>query len=331
MIRSVATSLFACLSVAILACSSSGTSSTAAGPAEAACAAYRKANNARDARCRSGSVEDPAFDQFCARLVAAPGSGLSAASFQSCADKLAAIPCDQTTREVAECDFNNTKGSLADGAACASDFQCASGECRGGDVEDDDLQCGTCAPRGAVGAACGSGLPSCATGTTCRITSGGSTGTCQALATEGQTCDDLNGPSCGTQLQCDNATKKCTRYPKAGAPCEGICAGSLRCIAKTCQLGAEAGAACPTGSECSSGLSCNTTTRLCEPTARIPLGGACGNGQVGSCEPSADCSNNVCTARLAPGAACGPKGTECVAYYTCLNGVCSPVDPAACK
>lgn len=59
--------------------------------------------------------------------------------------------------------------------------------------------------------------PSCATGTTCRITSGGSSGTCQALATEGQACDDLNGPGCGTLFRCDNATKKCTRYPKAGA------------------------------------------------------------------------------------------------------------------
>jgi hypothetical protein len=329
--RSVIAYLFVSLSVAALACSSSGGSSTTSGSAEAACAAYRQASDARDARCRSGSPEAPAFDQFCARLIAAPGSGLSAASFKSCADRLATLPCDQVVRQAAECDFDNTKGSLADGAACASDFQCASGECRGGDVEDDDLQCGTCAPRGAVGAACGSGLASCATGTTCRITSGGSTGTCQALAKEGQACDNLNGPSCDRLLQCDNASKKCIPYPKAGAPCEGICAGSLRCIGNTCQLAVEAGGACPTGVECGGGTLCNATTKVCEATKRIAVGGACGSGQVGSCDATSYCSSNVCVARVAAGAACDPKGTECVAYSTCLGGVCSAVDPAVCK
>ncbi len=331
--RSVATSLFVCLSVAIIACSSSGASPTSGGGSvEAACAAYRQASDARDARCRSGSVdEDPAFDQFCARLVAAPGSGLSPASFKSCTDRLATLPCDQTPRDVAECDFDNAKGSLVDGAACASDIQCASGECGGGKVDSDDLRCGTCAPRAAVGAACGSKLPSCAIGTICNYPSGSQSGTCKAVAAEGQTCNDVSGPSCGTQLQCDNATKKCIPYPKAGAPCDFLCAGSLRCIAKTCQLAAAAGAACPTGGECGSGLSCNTATKVCGPVPRVPLGGACGSGQIGSCERTADCSKNVCTARIAQGAACDPEGTECVAYSTCLNGVCSPVDPAACK
>ncbi|MBS2018413.1 MAG: hypothetical protein JST00_36445 [Deltaproteobacteria bacterium] len=324
-------------SLILLACSSgSGTVSSSSGggggDALSACSAYRAAHDDRSARCRGGSPEAPQFDAFCARLLAAPGSGFSAALFSTCAQKLGALPCDQAERDAPECDFSSVVGTLPDGAACGGDYQCASGECKGGDVEDDDLDCGTCAPRGGVGAACGSGQPSCARGLSCTF-SGTDTnvGKCQALGAAGAACDNTGSSSCGSSLECDNATKKCVPYPKAGAPCTGICAGSLRCIGGTCQLGLEAGGSCPTGGECGSGFTCNSTTKKCEVLARVPVGGACGTATSGSCERTADCHNGVCAARLAAGSPCTTNGVECERYHVCLNGTCTPVDPAVCK
>lgn len=323
------------LVMAAASCSSgSGTASSSSGGggnAAAACSAYRSARDERATRCRSGSAEAPQFDQFCARLIAAPGSGLSVAAFSTCAQKLSALPCDQVERDLPECDFNTTAGTLPDGSPCGGDFQCASGECKGGDAEDDELECGTCSARSPAGAACGNGQPSCARGAVCTFAGTATTGTCQLQAGEGAACGSTGGPSCGVNLQCDNATKKCVPYPKAGAACTGICAGTLRCIGGTCQLGLPPGSACPTGNECASSALCNVTTKVCELLARVPVGGACGTATSGSCERTADCNNGVCAARLTVGTPCDPKGVECERYHACVNGRCTAVDPALCK
>lgn len=300
--------IFAALPLSASVWSCSGAISPSSDSAEPACAAYRAASDALAARCRDGShvAKPPTFDAYCARLVAAPGSGLSAASMQSCADKLATLACDETVDD--ECGLRSARGKLPDGSSCGADSQCASGECisslgpmHGFAFDDVRDGCGKCATPAKVGESCSfAPFDTCAAGAVCDRDA-----KCVGLAPE-------------------------VGLPHAGAPCQRFCAGSLRCIDETCQLGVLSGAACPTGSECARGLACRDGVCQDPTLTPLPLGASCGKG--GACGRDAHCSRtNVCVPRIAPGAACDVYDTPCTAYHTCLYGVCTLIDPGACK
>ncbi len=330
--RPVATTIFVALPLAVSVWSCSGAISPSSDSAEPACAAYRAASDALAARCRDGlhEAKPPTFDAYCARLVAAPGSGLSAPLMQNCADKLATLACDETTND--ECGLRSARGKLPDGSSCGADSQCASGECRssvgpmhGFASEASDDRCGKCAPPGAPAPSCTGPSYTCPVDAFCEYNVSGSK--CVRFAAEGESCA---AGLCAPLLLCDPASERCVRAPRAGAPCRNFCAGSLRCINDTCQLGVLAGGACPTGWECARGLACRGGTCEDLPLTPLPLGASCGKG--GACGRDAHCSRtNVCVPRIAPGAACDVYDTPCTAYHTCLYGVCTLIDPGACK
>src|SRR5262249_22726301 len=89
----------------------------------------------------------------CSSFPTAPGSTLTAAQIESCANALKNASCsallDDGISTLPECDL---KGTLDNGKSCAQNFQCSSGFCPLG-----SNGCGTCAPKTKAGDACVSG------------------------------------------------------------------------------------------------------------------------------------------------------------------------------
>jgi hypothetical protein len=210
---------------------------------------------------------------------------------------------------VEECDF---RGTLADGAACASDSQCTSGGC----FVDLTTTCGKCGPRAAEGADCTSSK--CARGLTCNAVK-----KCVKLVAAGGTCD-------------------------ANTPCEL----SLGCLDGKCGKGLAKDAACKNGmneTPCDTftGLFCKppkatvadgtcspfavaTANQLCglmlSPTVDFAV---CENSQ---CIGATSMMRGKCQSFLADGAACdSTKQPDCQFPAKCRNGKCAVLDPTICK
>ena len=136
------------------------------------------------------------------------GSGMTEANLQHCADALDSATCnDVFANNVPSCTFH---GTLAAGATCGDNSQCASGFCaNGGNL------CGVCADKGAAGAACASGSnDECQTGLVCS-----SGKVCAQPAAVGAACDDTTQP-CLTGSFCTSA-KTCASTVAVGQDCPG--------------------------------------------------------------------------------------------------------------
>jgi hypothetical protein len=203
-------------------------------------------------------------------------------------------------------------GTLADGAACAADAQCAGTRCKipFGQV------CGTCAKHAAAGAPCGVD-DDCSYGLKCV---GGS---CVAYGNENDTCDGAH-------------------------PCRP----DLGCKAGKCGTPSTSGTACTDSAECDGahGLFCGTVSKQCAPVTFDSAGQACGLVQqhIALCAgPGGYCAGlssskvqGTCRAAAADGASCdavnGPLcngGAVCVCAGSDAGcpGTCKLPDPSACK
>jgi hypothetical protein len=250
------------------------------------------------ATCQSRAVPS------CTNYPTAPGSTLTGDQIETCSKSIAAASCsqllDQGINSLSGC---NLVGTLDNGRACASGFQCTSGFC----PTAAGTTCGTCAAQTKPGDACVNG--SCYGGQSCVVGSSGS-GTCQVPAAAGAACTG----SCVTGYSCVSGT--CTAFLKPGDTCS-----------------VTSGPAC----DLTQGYTCQTN--VCATITLPKVGEACGSGtKTGPfCAAHAVCSGGAtaagtCVAPADDGATCDTtKGPGCKPGAECTGGVCKLPDPNTCK
>ena len=249
------------------------------------------------------------LSQACTAQSVSSGSGMTEANILACEAGLATAQCkDVFANNVPACTFH---GTLADGATCGDNSQCASGFC-----SHSTNLCGVCAGKGAAGAPCASGSnDECQTGLVCS-----SGKICAQPAVVGGACDDTTQP-CLT--------------------------GSFCTSAKTCALTAEAGKACPgaylnigDGTLCfgkDSPTSPQTSTQIGTATAGQPCGLApstgspptlCAPGSVAACTLVSGGiqlfgipTKGICTAPIQDGFTCTSTDI-CQPGAQCIAGTC---------
>lgn len=242
--------------------------------------------------------------------VTGPGTEVQDGPAQRCKAAVEAASCNVLLANgIPECDF---RGSLADGAACASDSQCVSGSC----FVDAKTDCGKCGFRAAEGADCTS--TKCARGLTCTDAR-----KCVKRGAEGSACDSTS--ACEALLSCSNG--KCTKPLAKGAACK-TGAGEIPCDSLSGVFCKPASLTKPDGT--------------CSPLTIAPTGQACGvtvqpTVEYTTCEKSKcvgalETTKGTCQPYLADGAPCteGPE-PDCQFPAKCRNGKCATLDPLACK
>lgn len=235
------------------------------------------------------------------------GSTVMPGALEACAHAYQTEACADylSNKTPSACAF---EGSLALGAVCAADDQCANGYC----LRLAPAACGVCAARAPVGGACFTDSDCQQTGLTC----GGDT--CVPLAVLGAACDQAH-------------------------PCEPVlyCSNAGMCVARLGQ-----GAACdPTNNDdpCDAtlGLYCNRVTSLCAQAQIATAGGPCGVsadgtvslcGAAGACQlPDGASTGGTCQAAVLEGAACDTaNGPNCLPPGVCLGNVCASLGSSSC-
>jgi hypothetical protein len=334
--RPLALALLPCL--AILACSTDGDSGN-----NDPCTRYALTLGGYFDRClgaTGGRAElQAAIKTHCDRLLVAPGVSPDLGSaILGCSDAFASVSCKDSLRFVCE----PPNGTLADGAGCLEDVQCATGRC---ELKSNEA-CGTCAPTLPVGASC-AGDVECAEGAACASVDGSETDVCTTTATvgAGEKCD-YSARRCAAGLECTDG--ECAVRVAAGGSCrrEGECEGELACSDEgQCVVAPAAGQPCAQ-SRCAQGHGCDIEANTCKAIVVVGLGDACDLVRqcgAGSCEGLSFTSSSddpgrttvtpgKCMAFLAPGAACG-EGIEgsCARLARCVDGTCVESDFARCQ
>ncbi len=333
--------IFTAISISAIsvACSSS---SSGSGGASSSCANYASAQIDQETRCETMSpvsADERAnyisrFNIICNDELNTPGTGITTAFLDGCVAALGKNPgCTVAIPECVE-----PPGTLAVGAACGSDDQCASTHCALTATSTADggfsTSCGTCGATVADGAACQSG-DACVAGDSCtngkcaaNTTSSGGTG---AVGAACQADSD-----CATPNHCDFTKGICAAPGTAGETCSASadCVSGLICNRSTEQCGAPiaSGGAC-TGGDCAFGLGCDPSSLKCVTITFAAQGAACDDVAVlcdrGSC-PVVDV--RVCPTIIADGQPCGTvANTTCDDFAECVNGTCQIENPADCK
>ncbi len=326
----------------VAACSGSGESESGGG-GDATCAEYVNALVSYADRCGDGGRASAStrarFAAACARGISAPGTTNAAAQVSACSKKLAAASCGEDV----DCEIKG--GTLEDGAACGERYQCKSGACE----TEPGSQCGKCAPRVAIGGACTS-ASRCVEGASC-VTRDGDTGTCVAtkIAKAGEDCIGQSGEiiRCDTGLHCSYSRGEtiCKAPGGAGSECSSRndCTEGLSCVAGQCAPPLVEGADC-NGDGCGKGLACSADEK-CAPIVFVKAGEACDSNrrcENGRCKgfsiaPGPGGETKVtpgkCVDPLPDGAACSNDegAPECDLFAACIDGKCTPADPAQCK
>ena len=204
-----------------------------------------------------------------------------------CTAIIANAPCGQFFGAVEGCAVPFTLiGTVAEGDACVTDVECASGLC------DDPPGCGN-------------------------------SGVCRAAPAVGDSCDPLAAdPECILPAECMGGICTAPTFSHPGDACTGggSCPGSeLDCWGGTCHAPADAtivglGAACTIDGQvqCAPGLVCpNAIAPTCQP-GDVAVGGACTDATPEQCTNGAWCNGGVCTAL--PGV-----GSDCSTTYRCAG------------
>ncbi len=242
--------------------------------------------------------------------VKGPGVQLADAQAATCKTAVDTAACSTLLADgVKECDF---RGTLADGAPCASDSQCTSGGC----FVDPTTSCGKCGPRAAEAADCTSSK--CARGLTCNAVK-----KCVKLAADGGTCDANTpcelaltclGGKCGKGLARDAACKNAM----GETPCDGF--SGLFC--KPPKATVPDGTCTP--------FTVATANELCGVTFTPTVDFAfCQNSE---CIGATSTTRGKCQSYLADGVACdATQPPDCQFPAKCRNGKCALLDPTLCK
>jgi len=232
----------------------------------------------------------------------------------------AAQSCDLTSRDARTvplaCD-EMFSGSVADGAPCAIDEECASSRCNVSSCPDGSCctgVCGTTRPRGQVGDACDRNAE-------CLDGYCDAEHQCHALLAANQEC--LTDPQCDYGLACIQPSPSipgtCRVLPQLGEACPyARCAGfGVRCDATShCVALGLVGAPCASPDDCSPYERCDATTRTCTelPTLGMPCDTRCAGEAWCKLESE---SMGTC---MAP----QPNGTPCEDSGECVSQNCKP-------
>ena len=247
--------------------------------------------------------------QACTAQSLSSGSGMTEANILACEASLVTTTCnDVFANNLPACTFH---GTLADGATCGDNSQCASAFCsHGGNL------CGVCAPKGPAGAACPSGSSDeCQTGLVC-----GSGKICVAPGVLGGACDDATQP-CLSGSFCTTA-KTCASTVAAGQECPGaylnLGDGTL-CLGKSTaanpQISAQIGTASK-GQPCGLAPGTGMPATLCAP------GGVAACTLVsGAIQLFGLPTKGLCAAPVEDGFTCAP-GDLCLPGAQCISGTC---------
>ncbi len=312
------------LAVTPLACGGS-TSSVAGGDgggaevsANQASADAAKAYCQRVDACAAVFVTDAFGDEatceslFEAQLLtdlSAPGTSATPAMYETCAAALPQVSCGDLLGNATIPACKTMPGTLAQGAACGTDAQCATTHC----TVPAAALCGTCAEPSAAGGHCGVDSD-CQPGMKC-VTGSGTTGTCALYGLQGAACSDTQ-------------------------PCRP----DFGCVNGTCGTPSPAGTACKSSAECDqlAGAFCNPESLTCQTITFAAPGGACGlvSGALVLCAgPGSECRGSsappyqgTCVAYAMDGASCELDGGPLCDYgAVCVAGTCQVSDPSSCK
>jgi hypothetical protein len=195
-------------------------------------------------------------------------------------------------------------GTVVNGMACGSDWQCTSTYCNKTDT------CGVCSPRQAAGGAC-TADDGCVAGLVC------ATKTCVMPGGPGVACN-LPGQPCRSDLYCTSMTGSgtCKARAEAGASCSDNTRDACDIFqGGVCNTIANADT-CVTISIAKGGDKCSLASKTAcvggiGPCSDILLGGVCAN-------PAQD------------GEACDNKNV-CVPPATCVNALCRLPSAPDCK
>jgi hypothetical protein len=236
-----------------------------------------------------------------------PGTGVTPASVETCAQALDTAGCDDLLGlTVPACQF---VGKLAKGGACGSGNQCQSGFCR----TPETSFCGQCDVRAAEGAPCDAS-EACQFPLLCS-----EAGRCAPPALEGELCNESRPCKGGLQLYC-GSDNTCRRRSAEGKACNRSGAAPLAL--------------------CEVGLVCRPTANgTCRAIRWVDLGESCGVPQNGGtvilCAGSGSCVENICRPPGKDGDKCtaSPLGDSggCLPPALCLGGLCKLPDPSSCQ
>jgi hypothetical protein len=247
--------------------------------------------------------------QSCVNALAAPGTGMTPATIETCVAAYSTWSCADFINGVPPAACRPQPGTGASGASCAFDAQCQSAFCsipRGG-------ECGQCANAPALGTSCAD-LAHCPSGLFCTKNSQ----VCTTHATSGGACDD--DTTCGYGFRCVGAD--------ATKDIEGICTAAVSVDGGACD---RTGA---TGSECDSALNLYCTKGdTCAPYESASSGQPCkfvsDAGTYTYCTGGATC--DVSPASAQTGTCTGPAGdgqpcntaadNACLAPAECIGAV----------
>ena len=308
------------------------------------------------------------FEQVCQNEAALPGSGVTAATLDACADALDLSPCEFPAGPPQACQFH---GTLPGGSPCADGIQCQSGRCGGTQSFSPEgptgpAVCGTCANVTTVGQPCGQA--DCPAASACILDNpGGSTYSCKATSdgTQGASCDDLT-TYCQPGLYCAAQTATCQPVAAVGAACgdgsrppgdPGGCAAPYGCeeLSMTC-VSSPDGGPCLSDFDCAPGLGCIpegpcanparfgcSASGQCVPITWAQSGQPCSLAVrclVGSCfsneslpmvqAPNGGLLWSTCPAVVADDQPCNARST-CDAFAECFQGACILSDAVSCQ
>jgi hypothetical protein len=258
------------------------------------------------------------YVKICAMQLAAPGANALAA-VGKCADAIrnAAPSCGSFDAACAP-----SPGTLATGAPCGSQLQCASGFCNVGQYQVGSATlvslasasigtCGVCAEKIPIGGACTPyPNPPCVDGAECD----GAKCVAQVMGDVGTTCNAPGSPICKSGLTCAPIISTCQPPSDVGGPC-GACKGQLACVNDVCVVGKKEGEACgPSANDCATPLVCDQMTSTCRALTISPSGAPCGTAyafcETAYCTWNTSTMTGTCPALLAEGAACDPSGVS---------------------
>ena len=263
----------------------------------------------------------------CTAALAAPGTGATPETTETCASALPAAECSVwLSSKPTVCPIQN--GTRDTGASCVFNAQCVTGYC----ASPEHAACGACA----------------------------------ALPVEGDDCTSTGacGPSA---LKCDATSNKCIAVVATGAVCDAThaCGSGLVCVgddpmtntAGLCQPEATTvGAVCDpkhsTGVSCDHnvGVTCDKTSKLCVAITDAGLGATCGLDKMTSafaeCTGGTTCetikngnmTTSTCVNAAADNAACDTEaGPPCLGPARCVvaagsttAGTCLIADASTC-
>jgi hypothetical protein len=224
------------------------------------------------------------------------GSGATPATVEACASALNGSSCESGTPAACA----TPPGTLANGTTCASDAQCAGGECYGVSTTGG---CGTCTQKSAPPTGRCDSDSDCAPSQACINTA------CVSLLKAGSACSNITA-QCGANLACT--------------------AGDDGGLSGTCVPLPGAGGACSYALPCASGLFCSAQS-TCAAPHYVALGATCAS-EAGDVCLGGSCVEGTCIAFAGVGGSCASfESPECAYGLTCQNGTCaSQLTPDKC-